>query len=392
MIIKFQNINNESKMIEETKISFNAKVAQEYMIEGQKKYHRIISSKQITPIVMSKILQLYAQKTPISKIATIVDFSCKAIRNNLVKAKITKVHYLDFAKFYGKKVRYSRIQTIYSLKHWCQNWIHNSANKSYVWTKSSLLKYQTFLRWSSSFENPFGIKLSSDVILYFWKKYLKENNINNAKTPTKQTIYNWIAKGKYNFNKRMFLKLSRNLHNKNVIKRKRRTYDDFSKSILDFQDDMKGKDLINAYELDLVKGKRSDPFAILTCINKKTRIAYAKKVKPNACDVKTKLLEIIEENNLQIDQLIIDNGSENVLLYEIKSIKQIYRCRPYCSSDKAQIENVHRILRYWIPKGKSINSIQQRDLDEIMNKINNYPRSIYENGKLMSAIEFANTF
>ena len=89
-----------------------------------------------------------------------------------------------------------------------------------------------------------------------------------------------------------------------------------------------------------------------------------------------------------IKQLIIDNGSENVLLYKIKSIQQIYRCRPYCSSDKGQIENVHRLLRYWIKKGKSIDLINQEELDQIVDHINNYPRRIYKNGKLMSANEF----
>lgn len=152
---------------------------------------------------------------------------------------------------------------------------------------------------------------------------------------------------------------------------------------------MKNKNLDNAYEIDLVKGSINDKYAILTCLNKLTRMFYSKIVEPNSIDVKNKLIEIIKENNLQIDQLIIDNGSENVLLKEIESIKQIYRCRPYCSSDKGQIENIHKLLRYWIEKGKSIDNIKQNELNEIVWKINNYPRRIYENDKLMSAMEFS---
>lgn len=50
-----------------------------------------------------------------------------------------------------------------------------------------------------------------------------------------------------------------------------RIYDDNSKSILDFEKDMKSKSLDNAYEIDLVKGSKSDEFSILTWINKRTR-------------------------------------------------------------------------------------------------------------------------
>ena len=163
----------------------------------------------------------------------------------------------------------------------------------------------------------------------------------------------------------MFIKLSNGLYYKNNSKPMQRIYDDNSKSILDFEKDMENKSLDNAYEIDLVKGSKGDEFSILTCINKKTRKLYSKIVKPNSIDVKNKLKSIIKENNLKVDQLIIDNGSENVLLHEIKGIKQIYRCRPYCSSDKGQIKNIHRLLRFWIKKGESIDKISQEILSKV---------------------------
>ena len=63
--------------------------------------------------------------------------------------------------------------------------------------------------------------------------------------------------------------------------------------------------------------------------------------------------------------------------------------RPYCSSDKGQIENIHRLLRYWIKKGVSIDKISQNYLNQVVNIINDYPREIYQSGKLMSAMEFS---
>ncbi len=51
----------------------------------------------------------------------------------------------------------------------------------------------------------------------------------------------------------------------------------------------------------------------------------------------------------------IDNGSENYKLPEIESIKEIFHCHPYSSSEKGSIENAHRLFKkIHITKGKSI--------------------------------------
>ena len=56
---------------------------------------------------------------------------------------------------------------------------------------------------------------------------------------------------------------------------------------------MKNQPLSNAYEIDLVKGKNDDEFLILTCINKETRMLYAKITKPNSIDVKNNSTNIL---------------------------------------------------------------------------------------------------
>lgn len=382
--------NKEEKTIKQVEIYFNHQKANDIMKEGQEKYKRVVSNKQISPVVMSKILELFSNNISISKIAQILGYSRKTITNNLNKCKTIENKFEQQGKIYNKKIYFYKTLIRYSIDVWSKNWLLNSASKTDVWTKNSEIKYQKFLDWFSLFiKNYVNLKISANVLLYHWYKYLDKNSIKNEKTPVKSTIYYWIRENKYKFSKQKFIKLSKGLYFKKKRKTITKIYDDNSKSILEFKKYIKNNDLSNAYEIDLVKGKISDKYSILTCLNKKTRMLYAKITKPNALDVHNNLIKIIDENNLQIDQLIIDNGSENVLLNKIPSIKQIYRCRPYCSSDKGQIENIHRLLRYWIKKGVSIDKISQNYLNQVVNIINDYPREIYQSGKLMSAMEFS---
>ena len=79
--------NKEEKTIKQVEIYFNHQKANDIMKEGQEKYKRIVSNKQISPVVMSKILELFSNNISISKIAQILGYSRKTITNNLNKCK-----------------------------------------------------------------------------------------------------------------------------------------------------------------------------------------------------------------------------------------------------------------------------------------------------------------
>ncbi len=74
---------------------------------------------------------------------------------------------------------------------------------------------------------------------------------------------------------------------------------------------------------------------------------------------------VLVHNILVIDTLTIDNGSENYKFPVIESIKEIFHCHPYSSSEKGSIKNAHRLLRRYIPKGKSIDKYVGQDLKPI---------------------------
>ena len=241
---------------------------------------------------MNWVLKLYSQNLSISKISEITGFSRKAIKTNLDKSKMTNISYVKNGMHLKKAIMFLKETITYSIKKWVQNWLSNSSKKSLTWTRNSEEKYKHFINWFKNFKNPLGIKLSVDLLLYYWYKEKAKDNLKDAQTPAKSTIYYWIEHRKYGFNKQMFIKLSNGLYYKNNSKPMQRIYDDNSKSILDFEKDMENKSLDNAYEIDLVKGSKGDEFSILTCINKKTRKLYSKIVKPNSIDVKNKDLKM----------------------------------------------------------------------------------------------------
>jgi IS30 family transposase len=53
---------------------------------------------------------------------------------------------------------------------------------------------------------------------------------------------------------------------------------------------------------------------------------------------------------------------------------QIFYCEPYAAWQKPNIENSHRLLRFILPKGTSMNALTQDDIDRAMSHINSYRR------------------
>ena len=98
--------------------------------------------------------------------------------------------------------------------------------------------------------------------------------------------------------------------------------------------------------------------------------------------------QIYDEYNLTINGLIIDNGSENALLHLFDQANAIYRCRPNCPTDKPGVENINRLIRYWIPKKTSIDRFGDQQIKTIEEKINCYPRKIFAKNKLMSSNDY----
>ena len=97
-----------------------------------------------------------------------------------------------------------------------------------------------------------------------------------------------------------------------------------------------------------------------------------------------------------------DNGSEFYNFYLIEEnqhdeeIGKVFFTRPYQSSDKADCERNHELVRYCIPKYKNFDHLTQEKIDEMFSNINSYIRKSkndktpYELVKEKYGVEFLN--
>ncbi len=125
---------------------------------------------------------------------------------------------------------------------------------------------------------------------------------------------------------------------------------------------------------------------LLTIINKETSFLFGIPVKnkKQATIIQEidKLERTLEDKfKLILEKIITDNGGE-FLDYEglEKSVSKeekrfnLYYANPYASYEKGMIENQHRLIRYFYPKGTNLDKYKDSDIIEKINRINNYPR------------------
>ena len=74
-----------------------------------------------------------------------------------------------------------------------------------------------------------------------------------------------------------------------------------------------------------------------------------------------------------------NNGSEFSELYNtLKVVTDVYFARPFASYERDTSENQHKLIRRFIPKGQSISSISDRQVQRIQRWMNDYPRKILD--------------
>lgn len=139
------------------------------------------------------------------------------------------------------------------------------------------------------------------------------------------------------------------------------------------------------WELDTVvstsKGKHQ---CLMTLTDRKIRfeiiVRLEGKTKDEVINKIRKIKSIIKDNlNDIIKSISTDNGSEFSAWKEIQEILNttVYFCHPYASYEKGTNEKHNGIIRYFIPKGELIENYSNKDIENIANWMNNYPRKIF---------------
>lgn len=157
-----------------------------------------------------------------------------------------------------------------------------------------------------------------------------------------------------------------------------RTYQNF----LDF---MKENPDTPVVQMDTVEGVKGGKVLLtIHFVDSKFMLAFLREsnTSRSVIDIFENLyLELGPEAFLKLFPVILtDNGSEfsNPKAIEFdrqgNRITRIFYCDPQCSFQKGAAENNHEMIRRIVPKGKSFDQYQQKDIKKMMSHINSYAR------------------
>ena len=208
---------------------------------------------------------------------------------------------------------------------------------------------------------------SAKSIAFEWN-----NRTDTDSTITHESIYKWLkqpAQDKY----RKYL-----LYNKWYKKVKTKKW---SRIIWRIPLDKRSKEANDRsenghFEADLVVSKKWCKYAILTLIDRKSRLPRIHLLKDKSS---ANIMEIIklEKEKLGIKSVTFDNWMEFAFHKMLQEVWiDTFFCEPYHSREKWSIENLNRIIRRWYPKWTDFSDYSQEDIEKVCKIIADSPREI----------------
>ena len=160
-----------------------------------------------------------------------------------------------------------------------------------------------------------------------------------------------------------------------------RTYEDFKKLL---------EDVPNAHivEMDTVVGSKEKGKVLLTLLFREINFMIARLLPDKTSNSVKKELDNIEKiigtdfYKRIFKYILTDNGGEFRVPQELETSidgskrSSIYYCESNRSDQKAKLEKNHEFIRYIIPKGTSIDSYTQTDINLMLSHINSTAREV----------------
>ena len=160
----------------------------------------------------------------------------------------------------------------------------------------------------------------------------------------------------------------------------------FKRTFTDFKKYTKSHPDKRVVQFDSVIGKRTDKTAILTVTFPKERFQFGIKIKkgdPESVysNLHQFFLRIGQKRTKEIFPILLaDNGVEFSTFHNLEKFDiRVYFTNPYRSNDKAECERNHEFIRYVIPKGKTMDTYSQEDINLMFSHINSYIRESNQN-------------
>lgn len=142
------------------------------------------------------------------------------------------------------------------------------------------------------------------------------------------------------------------------------------------------------WEMDCVLGKQGTKETLLTLTERLTRYEIILKMPNHKTNTVVKYLNKLEKRYGKyfrkiFKSITVDNGSEfsnyNGLEKSIYGGKRttLYYCHPYTSCERGSNERLNREIRRLIPKGVDLSTITNKQIANVENWLNAYPREIF---------------
>lgn len=144
------------------------------------------------------------------------------------------------------------------------------------------------------------------------------------------------------------------------------------------------------WEMDTVYSSKDDLTCLLVLTERKFRDEIVIQIPNRTAASVNKAIDRLERKlgtpkfKATFKTITCDNGME---FSDWKYLEQscrtksrrttIYFCHPYCSSERGTNENHNRFIRRWIPKGDDIGLYSKKEIQQIQDWINGYPRRMF---------------
>ncbi|MGZ7184138.1 IS30 family transposase, partial [Streptococcus pyogenes] len=107
---------------------------------------------------------------------------------------------------------------------------------------------------------------------------------------------------------------------------------------------------------------------VLTLVERQTRYALGVKLEDKQSHTINSAVKQLT-SQYPIASITAANGSEFSLLSDLEAV-DVYFAHPYSSHERGTNENFNGLLREYIPKGNSFNSLTSEELDNYITAIN----------------------
>ena len=130
------------------------------------------------------------------------------------------------------------------------------------------------------------------------------------------------------------------------------------------------------WEIDLVHGKGSK-HCIVTLLERKTGFVQIGILPDKStASLNRKAITLINRDPVLYKTITADNGTEFHQYKKIEAVTDVkfYFARPYHSWERGSNENVNGLIRQYLPKGTSMEGLNQQQCNTIADKLNRRPR------------------